>query len=64
MASRATGLPAHPVPQEIALMTKKELGSLKALPLVWADMMAKLQRTDPDLFPAESQRDVLEPAAV
>lgn len=64
IASRATGLEARPVPQEVALMTKKELGSLKALPLVWADMMAKLQRTDPDLFTACSRTEAREAVAV
>ena len=49
-ASRATGLPARPVSPEIALMTKKELHALKALPMVWDDMMAKLKLTDPGLF--------------
>jgi ribulose-5-phosphate 4-epimerase/fuculose-1-phosphate aldolase len=49
-ASRATGIAARPISPEIAQLTKKELMSLKALPLVWADLMAKLRATDPDLF--------------
>jgi len=49
-ASRATGIAAKPIAPEIALLTKKELMSLKALPMVWADLMAKLKATDPALF--------------
>jgi ribulose-5-phosphate 4-epimerase/fuculose-1-phosphate aldolase len=49
-ASRATGVPAKPISAEVARATKQELGSLKALPLVWQDFMAKLAVTDPALF--------------
>jgi ribulose-5-phosphate 4-epimerase/fuculose-1-phosphate aldolase len=49
-ASRATGIPAKPISPEIAQLTKKELASFKALPMVWADLMAKLKATDPELF--------------
>jgi ribulose-5-phosphate 4-epimerase/fuculose-1-phosphate aldolase len=49
-ASRAVGVPARPISPEIAQLTKKELMSLKALPLVWHDLMAKLAATDPALF--------------
>jgi ribulose-5-phosphate 4-epimerase/fuculose-1-phosphate aldolase len=49
-AVRAMGVPARPISPEIAQLTKKELMSLKALPLVWEDLMAKLKPTDPALF--------------
>jgi hypothetical protein len=49
-AVRATGFPARPIAPEIARATRQELGALKALPLVWADLMAKLGVTDPGLF--------------
>jgi ribulose-5-phosphate 4-epimerase/fuculose-1-phosphate aldolase len=49
-AVRATGFPARPIGPEIARATRQELGALKALPLVWADLMAKLGVTDPGLF--------------
>jgi L-fuculose-phosphate aldolase len=51
-ASRATGVAARPIASEIARATKQELASLKALPMVWEDFMAKLRATDPQLFPA------------
>jgi ribulose-5-phosphate 4-epimerase/fuculose-1-phosphate aldolase len=51
-ASRATGVAARPIAAEIARATKQELASLKALPMVWEDFMAKLRATDPQLFPA------------
>jgi ribulose-5-phosphate 4-epimerase/fuculose-1-phosphate aldolase len=49
-AARATGLTAKPISSEIAQLTKRELGGLKALPLVWEDLMIKLRATDPGLF--------------
>jgi ribulose-5-phosphate 4-epimerase/fuculose-1-phosphate aldolase len=49
-AARATGLPAKPIAPEIARLTKQELGALKALPLVWEDLMAKIRATDAGLF--------------
>jgi ribulose-5-phosphate 4-epimerase/fuculose-1-phosphate aldolase len=49
-ASRATGLAARPISPQIALATKQELMNLKALPLVWEDLMTKLRATDPALF--------------
>jgi ribulose-5-phosphate 4-epimerase/fuculose-1-phosphate aldolase len=49
-ASRTMGITARPISPEIALLTKKELMSLKALPMVWDDLMAKLKATDPALF--------------
>jgi ribulose-5-phosphate 4-epimerase/fuculose-1-phosphate aldolase len=49
-ASRATGVPARPIAPEVARATKQELSNLKALPLVWEDLMAKLHQTDPRLF--------------
>jgi ribulose-5-phosphate 4-epimerase/fuculose-1-phosphate aldolase len=51
-ASRATGVAAKPVSPEIARLTKQELASLKAMPMVWDDLMAKLRATDPGLFVA------------
>ncbi len=51
-ALRATGISARPIAPEIARATKKELASLKALPMVWEDFMIKLRATDPQLFPA------------
>jgi ribulose-5-phosphate 4-epimerase/fuculose-1-phosphate aldolase len=51
-AARSTGLTPKPISPEIALMTKRELGSLKALPMVWEDLMLKLRATDPALFTA------------
>jgi ribulose-5-phosphate 4-epimerase/fuculose-1-phosphate aldolase len=51
-ASRATGVAARPINSEIARATKKELASLKALPMVWEDFMIKLRATDPELFSA------------
>ena len=51
-ALRATGIPARPIASEIARATKKELASLKALPMVWEDFMIKLRATDPELFAA------------
>ncbi|HKV42187.1 MAG TPA: class II aldolase/adducin family protein [Blastocatellia bacterium] len=41
-ASRATGVTPRPIAPDIALATKKELDSLNALGLVWADLIAKL----------------------
>jgi ribulose-5-phosphate 4-epimerase/fuculose-1-phosphate aldolase len=49
-ASRFTGVPAKPIGPEVARMTKQELASLKALPLVWEDILARLRTTDPGLF--------------
>jgi ribulose-5-phosphate 4-epimerase/fuculose-1-phosphate aldolase len=49
-AARATGITPRPIAAEVALATKKELAALKALPLVWEDLMAKLRLTDPSLF--------------
>jgi ribulose-5-phosphate 4-epimerase/fuculose-1-phosphate aldolase len=49
-ASRATGITARPISPEVARATQQELASLKALPLVWEDQMAKLRQTDPALF--------------
>src|SRR5262249_55451105 len=51
-ASRATGVPAKPIAPEIARLTKQELAGLKALPMVWEDLMAKFKATDPALFEA------------
>ncbi len=49
-ASRATGIAARPIAPEVARATKQELRALKAFPLVWEDLMAKLRVTDPGLF--------------
>jgi ribulose-5-phosphate 4-epimerase/fuculose-1-phosphate aldolase len=49
-AARATGLTPRPIAPEVARATRQELGSLKALPLVWADLMARLRLSDPDLM--------------
>ena len=49
-AARALGVPAKPISPEVARLTKQELGGLKALPMVWDDLMAKLRATDPALF--------------
>ena len=49
-AARATGLTPRSISPEVARLTKQELASLKALPLVWSDFMAKLRATDPALF--------------
>jgi ribulose-5-phosphate 4-epimerase/fuculose-1-phosphate aldolase len=49
-AGRATGVTPKPISSETALLTKKELMSLKALPMVWQDLMAKLKASDPGLF--------------
>jgi ribulose-5-phosphate 4-epimerase/fuculose-1-phosphate aldolase len=57
VASRATGLVARPIAAEIARATKQELNSLKALPLVWEDVMARLRLSDPGLFSSEPSRD-------
>jgi ribulose-5-phosphate 4-epimerase/fuculose-1-phosphate aldolase len=51
-AARATGITPKPISPEVAQMTKRELGGLKALPLVWEDLMIKLRATDPGLFQA------------
>ena len=56
-ASRATGLAARPIAAEIARATKQELNNLKALPLVWEDVMARLRLSDPGLFSSEPSRD-------
>jgi L-fuculose-phosphate aldolase len=49
-ASRALGIQPRPIAPEVARKTKQELASLKALPLVWEDLMLKLRATDPALF--------------
>ncbi|MCI0458104.1 MAG: class II aldolase/adducin family protein [Gemmataceae bacterium] len=49
-AARATGLSPRPVSPEVARATRKELMDLNALGLVWADLLARLQKTDPDLL--------------
>lgn len=49
-AARATGSTPRPIAPEVARATKEELASLKALPLVWADLMARLRTTDPALM--------------
>lgn len=49
-AARATGLPARPIAPEVARGAKREMAALKAFPLVWEDLMAKLRGTDPGLF--------------
>jgi ribulose-5-phosphate 4-epimerase/fuculose-1-phosphate aldolase len=49
-AGRAMGITPKPIAPEVAKATKKELAALKALPLVWEDLMAKLRLTDPSLF--------------
>jgi ribulose-5-phosphate 4-epimerase/fuculose-1-phosphate aldolase len=52
-AARAMGVPARPIAREVARATREELLNLKALPLVWEDMMAKLRASDPGLFAAK-----------
>jgi ribulose-5-phosphate 4-epimerase/fuculose-1-phosphate aldolase len=49
-ASRAMGVAARPIAAPVARATRQELLDLKALPLVWEDMMAKLRVSDPALF--------------
>src|SRR5262249_27902435 len=49
-ASRGSGITAKPISKEVALGTKKELAGLQALGMVWDDLMAKLRKTDPELF--------------
>jgi ribulose-5-phosphate 4-epimerase/fuculose-1-phosphate aldolase len=49
-ASRATGIAAKPIAPEVARTTKQELMGLKALPIVWEDLMARLRQTDEELF--------------
>ena len=49
-ASRATGIAAKPIAPEVALATKQELMGLRALPIVWEDLMARLRLTDEELF--------------
>jgi ribulose-5-phosphate 4-epimerase/fuculose-1-phosphate aldolase len=49
-ASRATGLPPRPIPAAVAQATKDELNRLRALPLIWEDLMAKLRATDAALL--------------
>lgn len=55
-ASRATGIAAKPIAPEVARTTKQELAGLKALPMVWEDLMARLRQTDGDLFTKGGQR--------
>lgn len=50
MASRAAGVTPKPIHLQVALATKKELAGLKALGMVWDDLMAKLRKTDAELF--------------
>jgi ribulose-5-phosphate 4-epimerase/fuculose-1-phosphate aldolase len=49
-AARFTGIPARPIAPEVARLTKQELVNLKALPLVWEDILARLRASDPALF--------------
>jgi ribulose-5-phosphate 4-epimerase/fuculose-1-phosphate aldolase len=49
-AARATGITPRPIAPEVARATKQELTSLKALPMVWNDLMARLRTTDPALM--------------
>jgi L-fuculose-phosphate aldolase len=49
-AARATGITPRPIAPEIAQATKKELASLKALPMIWNDLMARLRVSDPALM--------------
>ncbi|MBA3501773.1 MAG: class II aldolase/adducin family protein [Myxococcota bacterium] len=49
-ASRATGIAATPIAPDVARMTRQELMGLKALPMVWEDLMARLRQTDGELF--------------
>jgi ribulose-5-phosphate 4-epimerase/fuculose-1-phosphate aldolase len=50
MTGGGQGMRAKPISTEVALATKKELASLQALGMVWDDLMAKLRKTDPELF--------------
>jgi len=50
VAAQATGGTPRPISPQIALATKKELASLDALPMIWEDQMARLKKTDPELF--------------
>jgi ribulose-5-phosphate 4-epimerase/fuculose-1-phosphate aldolase len=49
-AARALGVTARPIAPEVARATRQELLNLKALPMVWEDLMIKLRASDPDLF--------------
>jgi ribulose-5-phosphate 4-epimerase/fuculose-1-phosphate aldolase len=49
-AARATGRTPRPIAPEVAQATRQELGTLKAMPLVWADLMARLRTTDPEVM--------------
>jgi ribulose-5-phosphate 4-epimerase/fuculose-1-phosphate aldolase len=50
MSACREGSQPKPIHPEVALATKKELAGLKALGMVWEDLMTKLRKTDPELF--------------
>jgi ribulose-5-phosphate 4-epimerase/fuculose-1-phosphate aldolase len=50
MSAGGPGPQPKPIHPEVALATKKELAGLKALGMVWEDLMAKLRKSDPELF--------------
>ncbi|MCI0485290.1 MAG: class II aldolase/adducin family protein [Blastocatellia bacterium] len=54
-AGRVTGITPIPITRDIALATKKELNALGAIHLVWGDLVAKLRRSDPELFAGREQ---------
>jgi ribulose-5-phosphate 4-epimerase/fuculose-1-phosphate aldolase len=50
MSGGGQGPRPKPISMEVALATKKELAGLQALGMVWDDLMAKLRKTEPELF--------------
>ena len=54
-AARNTGLTPRPISPEAALRAKQELANLPAIEPIWADILAQLKRTDPELFAAREQ---------
>lgn len=50
MTAGNPGLRPKPIHEQVALATKKELAGLQALGMVWDDLMARLRKTDPELF--------------
>jgi ribulose-5-phosphate 4-epimerase/fuculose-1-phosphate aldolase len=54
-AGRVTGATPRPIAPEIAQMTRHELNGLHAMGMIWDDLIAKLRRSDPDLFLARDK---------
>ena len=54
-ASRVTGIPPRPIASDVALSTRNELNALDPMNLIWDDLMAKLHKSDPELFTGREQ---------